>query len=461
MNWYWRILRSLLILICLFFTLETSYALALTRKESFSASPIQIEKASELVFPDYLQRSKIISTYEAEIRQTPDSSLLLRLLAGQYLKRFRERADVEDLLRAEQASRQALSLQNHRDRSSSMILASTLLSQHRFQAALEAIAEAQKFAPDDVNLVALSASIQMELGHYDATHHLLQMLTQKTEDSGHSAVLARYLELTGNLAEARVLMNAAMQQMDAFYSNSAETRAWFHVRAGDLSFAAGQLALAEQRYQEALNLFPQDVAAFTGLARLYAAQHRWQDALEVANRGIEWVPLLEILAYKADAQKALGDSEGVVETEGLMEVVAHLSKVQGIYDRALAMYYVDHGIHIPEALEIARREVLVRDDIYAEDTLAWAAAANHRWTEAQQAAKRATRLGTEDALILFHSGMIALNCGDRPSAFQHLTQALKLNPKFHHRYAEEARQVLSSLASVSVQSNRSTSSYHS
>ena len=456
MDWHWRILRQSLILVCLFWALNYSSALALTGMEPSPASQTQAGDDSELVFPDYLQRSQIIRTYEAEVRQSPDSSLLLRLLAGQYLKRFRERADVEDLLRAEQAARQALSLQNDRDRSSSMILASALLSQHRFQEALQTIIEAQKFAPDDANLVALSASIEMELGHYDTTNHLLQRLTQQTADSGHTAVRARYLELTGNLATARELMNSAMQQMDTFYSNSAETRAWFHVRAGDLSFAAGELPLAEQRYQEALTLFPQDTAAFTGLARLYAAQHRWSEALDIANRGIEGVPLLETLAYKADAQKALGDAEGVIETESLMDVVAHLSKVQGIYDRALAVYYIDHGIHLPEALEIARREVVARDDIYAEDTLAWAAAANHHWKEAQQAVKQATRLGTEDALIQFHSGMIALRCGDRPAAFRYLTQALKLNPKFHHRYAEEARQTLSSLASI--QTSLSTSS---
>ena len=457
MDWHWQRLRQLFIWVCLLWIVGNPSALALTDKASFSVSPSGLEKASELVFPDYLQRSQMISTYEAEVRNAPDSFLLLRLLAGQYLKRFRERADVEDLLRAEQASRQALSLQNDRDRASSMILASTLLSQHRFQAALQVITEAQKFAPDDSNLTALSASIQMELGHYETTERLLKPFTQTTENSGHNAIRARYLELTGDLATARDLLNSAMEQMDAFYSNSAETRAWFHVRSGDLSFLAGELPLAEQRYQEALNLFPQDTAALTGLARLYAAQHRWQEALDAANRGIEWVPLLETLAYKADAQRALGDADGVVETEGLIEVVAHLSKVQGIYDRALAVYYVDHGIHLPEALEIARREVLVRDDIYAEDTLAWAAAANHRWKEAQQAVQQATRLGTQDALIHFHAGMIAKECGDRPSAARHLTQALTLNPQFHHRYADEARQTLSNLASVPSPSSTTSS----
>ncbi|AFZ22816.1 hypothetical protein Cylst_0472 [Cylindrospermum stagnale PCC 7417] len=406
---------------------------------------------SQLVFPDYLERSHIISVYEEKVAQSPNSSMFLRLLADQYLKRFREVGDVEDILRAEQAARRSLALQPRHNQLSSMLLASALLSQHQFREALAVINDAQNLSLDHPNIVSLKASIQMELGNYEATYQLLQTLTDEASNSGNNAVAARYLELTGNLASARQLLDEAMEEMDSFYTTSAETRAWFHVRAGDLAFAVGDFALSEQRYQEALDLFPRHIAAFTGLARLYASGHRWQDALNAANQGVELMPLVETLSYKADAQLALGDQEGAAETEDLIGVVAYLSKVKGIYDRALAVYYTEHGIHLPEALEIARREVAVRDDIFAEDTLAWAAAANGQWQEAQQAAQRATRFGTEDALLQFHAGMIALHLDNREEAIRRLTSAVSLNPQFHHSYADEARQVLANLApSVSL-----------
>ncbi len=357
-------------------------------------------------------------------------------------------ADVEDVLRAEQAARKSLTLQPRHNEVSSMLLASALLSQHQFREALDVL---NNSSVDNPNIVSLRASIQMELGDYEATHQLLQNLAEEESNSGHNAVLARYLELTGNLVSAQQLLNEAMQEMDSFYTTSAETRAWFHVRTGDLAFASGNFTLSEQRYRESFDLFPRHIAAFTGLARLYAAQHRWQDALNVANQGIELMPLVETLGYKADAQRVLGDQEGAAETEDLIGVVAYLSKVKGIYDRALAVYYTEHGIHLPEALEIARSEVAVRDDIYAEDTLAWAAAANEQWQEAQQAAQRATRYGTEDALLQFHAGMIALHLGNREEAIKRLTQAVNLNPQFHHKYADEARQILTNLVpSISV-----------
>lgn len=404
-----------------------------------------VGESSSLVFPDYLQRSHIINFYEQEVHKSPDSPLPLRLVAAQYLKRFREMGDVEDLLRAEQAARSSLAMQPYHNGISSMLLASALLSQHRFQEALDVVTDSQRLVPNEPSVVSLTASIQMELGHYEAAHQLLQTLPDEEGLSGHNAVVVRYQELTGNLAGAQELLEQTMQQMDLFYSNSAETRAWFHVRAGDLAFASGELALSLQRYQEALDLFPMELAAFTGLARLYAVQHRWQEALEAANQGIELVPLVETLGYKADAQRGLGDIKGAAETEALIEIVGHLSQVKGIYDRALAVYYTEHGIHLPEALQIAQREVALRDDIYAEDTLAWAAAANGHWQEAQRASQQAIRYGTEDALLLFHAGTIALHCGDRAAAIKQLTQALNLNPQFHYKYPDEARRVLADL----------------
>jgi tetratricopeptide (TPR) repeat protein len=401
--------------------------------------------SSAPVFPDYLQRSHIISFYEQKVVESPDSSIFLRLLADQYLRRFREIADVEDLFRAEVASRKSLDLQPSNNQSAYMLLASDLLSQHQFRAALDVLNSPKLFF-DDPSVVSLKASIQMELGNYADANQLLQSLAEKTSASGENsapnAVVARYLELTGHLDQALKLLDETMQYMDYFYTNPAENRAWFHVRSGDLAFASGEFALSERRYKEALELFPHHIAAFTGLARLYAAEHRWHDVLNVANQGIDLMPLVETLSYKVDAQTALGDGSGAVETDGLIGVVANLSQVKGIYDRALAVYYTEHGIHLPEALQIARSEVAVRDDIYAEDTLAWAAAANGKWLEAEQAAQRATIHGTQDALVQFHAGIIALHLDRREEAVERLTQALSLNPQFHHKYAEQARQVL-------------------
>ena len=410
------------------------------------------DRLSDQVFPDYEQRDTIIYSYEADVRQHPDSFFSLRLLSAQYLRRFREKADLEDLRRVEETARRSIELQPNNNTPAELLLASALLSQHRFQEASQVITQAQAANPNNPRVAALNASIQMELGNYEAAQALLEPRSngEKTgqvqdENSGQDAVLARYLELTGQLDLARSRLDLALKDEDQYYTNSAETRAWFHVRSGDLAFATGDLSVAEQRYQEARKLFPNNVAALTGLARLYAAQHRWKLVLEVANQGIDRIPLVETLGYKADAQRALKNPTGATDTEALIDVVAHLSQVKGIYDRALAIYYVEHQIHLPEALTIARQEVQLRDDIYAEDTLAWAAAANGQWQEAETAAVRSARYGTEDALLNYHQGVIAQHAGHREAAIKHLQQAVNQNAKFHSSYADDARQRLATL----------------
>src|SRR6476469_5610439 len=85
--------------------------LAVRSAEVLPAHQPQVLGNSAPVFPDYLQRSQIISTYEEKVHQSPNSSVLLSLLTAQYLKRFREVGDVEDLLRAELAARSSLALQ--------------------------------------------------------------------------------------------------------------------------------------------------------------------------------------------------------------------------------------------------------------------------------------------------------------------------------------------------------------
>lgn len=391
------------------------------------------------VYPDYQDRHAQVSGYEAIVQEHP-SFLSLRLLAEEYLKRFREVADPEDLLRAEEAARRVLAIKAQPESSrvsAYSILASALVGQHRFAEALAVAEQGERIAPEP--LQTQLASILMELGEYErAEQHLKQV-------KGGGTVQARYLELTGHLQEARQRIQESMAQIDRFYTSPAELRSWFHLRAADLAFLAGALDEAEQRYREALQIYPQQVPALTGLARLYAAQHRWPEALEAASQGADLLPTADNLGHKADAQRALGDFEGAAATEELIGTVAHLGRVKGLYDRALAIYYSEHGIHLSEALQIARHELLLRQDIYSQDTLAWAAAANGHWQEAKSAIQQALRLNTEDPLLHFHAGMIAAQVQEPQEAVQHFSQALALNPHFHPRYAEQAREMLKEL----------------
>jgi Tfp pilus assembly protein PilF len=49
-------------------------------------------------------------------------------------------------------------------------------------------------------------------------------------------------------------------------------------------------------------------------------------------------------------------------------------------------------------------------------------------------------LGTQDAKLFYHAGMVARAAGDRATAQEYLRWALKLNPSFDPRQSQVAKQ---------------------
>ncbi|HEY3188650.1 MAG TPA: hypothetical protein VGJ70_14310, partial [Solirubrobacteraceae bacterium] len=68
-----------------------------------------------------------------------------------------------------------------------------------------------------------------------------------------------------------------------------------------------------------------------------------------------------------------------------------------------------------------------------------------RVAEAVRAAHRALRLGTEDAQLECHAGLIAAAAVRPRQARRHLRRALALNPYFDLRQAAAARTTLAAL----------------
>jgi tetratricopeptide (TPR) repeat protein len=116
-------------------------------------------------------------------------------------------------------------------------------------------------------------------------------------------------------------------------------------------------------------------------------------------------------------------------------------------NRELALFYADQGIKLPEALELARKELEVRHDIYTWDALAWVLYRNGRFQDAAEAINKALGLHTSDSLLLFHAGMIYHSLAQDSEAADFLARALKTNPHFNVLQTEVARRTLKDLKS--------------
>ena len=96
-------------------------------------------------------------------------------------------------------------------------------------------------------------------------------------------------------------------------------------------------------------------------------------------------------------------------------------------------------------LELAQRELDYRRDIYAYDLLAWNLYKNGRLDEARAAIEEALKLGTKDAKLFFHAGMIYSSLDAKAKATEFLSLALSTNRNFHPVFSATAAEILERL----------------
>ena len=362
-------------------------------------------------------------------------------LGAAYLQKARETGDPSYLSQAEEALLQALHLEA--ESSTAMTLLGALeLSRHRFQDAL-------RWAQDslDANAVnpaayGVKGDAQLELGQYeDAFQSYQAMVDLKPNLESYSRVsFAR--RLTGGV-------NAAIEAMQVAVADGpprSESLAWARVQLGDLYFNSGRADEAAQYYQAALQDFDNYYLALARLGRVRAAQGHYDEAIELYRRAVAIIPQPATLAALGDLYTKTGQAEEAQRQYDTVEFIATLAAInQQVYNRELALFYADHNLKLEYALELASAELEFRKDIYGFDALAWTLFKNNRFDEAAEAMDQAMKLGTKDAMLYFHSGMIQYRLGNEAKAREHLIFALSLNPHFSLLQSGIARQTLSDL----------------
>lgn len=229
-----------------------------------------------------------------------------------------------------------------------------------------------------------------------------------------------------------------------------ENVAWAHFKRGALLFQTGDLGGAGQAHQEALAIYPGYHRALAGLAQVRAAEGLHPEAIALYRKAIGVIPMPEYVANLGDVHARLWQAEEARKQYALVEYIGLLSTFnQVLYNRELALFYLDHDLKLAEALDLARKEQAVRPDIYSHDVLAWALYKNGRPREALAPMAEALKLATKDARLLYHAGMIHQAVGEAEKAREFLTRALATNPHFHLLQAEVAKTALQKLGEPS------------
>jgi tetratricopeptide (TPR) repeat protein len=301
-------------------------------------------------------------------------------------------------------------------------------------------------AADSTSIAArgLVAETELELGRYDQAGRQFGMLASYQGDLGVAPRLARWAELRGRPEEARRLLRQARDAARRRHGMPREQVAWFHLRLGDLALRAGKLDEAERELEAGLEILPGDYRLLGALARLHADRHDWRLAADAGELAVSRALDPATLGLLYDAWAALGDTTKAEEYYRAMAVA--VLRQPGPYHRAWSLFLLDHDREVPRVLGNVDSELRTRRDIYGYDLLAWALHKSGRDAEARAPMARALSLGTRDAMLYFHAGMIDRSLGDTASARARLRTALAINPSWHPSQPAEARATLDSLA---------------
>jgi tetratricopeptide (TPR) repeat protein len=400
-----------------------------------------IEQAPGRPRLDELER--LIRAFSAQTDETPNATGLA-FLGRLELERARLTGDIGSFTRAERALDDAHGLAP-RDAEVGTLLATVRFTTHDFTGALD-LADAVYSAGRDPGALAVRADAQLELGRYAAAAADYRTLSSLLPGSaGVQARAARLAFLQGRQADADRLAAAAesaARREGAFGA----TLAWYGSLRGRMALDGGRYDEAARHYRRAVLLAPDYHVAIGGLAAVRSAQDRYDEAIELYERASRLVPEPQYLASLGDLYMLTGRDDLAETRYGTVKVIATLARAnRQLYDRQLALFYADHDLRPDDALAIAQQSLETRTDVYGYDALAWALYRLERHDEARAASTRALALGTQDARLWYHAGMISIGLGHDDLAVAQLTRALRLSPSFDPVQSAVARDALAEL----------------
>ena len=399
---------------------------------------------SSAVWGQFNSTDQAILRYQRLLqRNSRDASAYYRL-GDAYLQKARENGDFTPIQLAEKALQTCLEIAPGHS-GAARHLAYAMYMRHGFEEAAAQAKRALVLDPTDSHAYGILGDAYLEVGKYAEAASAYQRMVELQGDLYAYSRLAGLKSLRGDPEGAITDLEGAIALGQA-QERPRESIAWAMWQLGNEHMALGNLAVAEARYEEALKTFPGYYRALGGLAQVRAAQQRFSESVALYQQAIGVVPLPDYAAALGDVYTRIGRPNEAQQQYDLVEYIGRLSALNEVlYNRELAYFYADHDRQSATALEFARRELEVRKDVYAYDLLAWALYKNGQPEAALAAMTEALKLGTRDARLFFHAGMIHHRLGDRAKARSYLQRALTTNPFFHPVHVMVAEQTLKAL----------------
>ncbi len=410
-------------------------------------------KRRALVEASSLPTDARIASLETALKADPkDRRVQLELAAG-FIQKLRETGDAGYLNRAANIVNAVLEEQPP--------MPKALRLRNEIEMNLHHFAKVASYAesmlerdPSDAATVGVRGDALMELGDYEQAGESYKRMVSLGANLFSYNRLAYYQFVTGNPDAALGWMAQAV----AAGSNSPENVAWCYSEMGDMLFKVGRIDDAEQAYRLALTAFPGYHRAHAGLGRTSAAGGDLKTAVANFLKAQAVVPLPEYAGWLETLYELDKDAAGAARQRAVLTATEKLMAANGEKaNRTLALIYADKSAdnyvdntgetrrNLGRAMELARAELEVRNDVYTWDALSWVLYKNKKFGEAKEASEKALAQHTPEPGFYFHAGMVAEANGDKVAAREFLHKALALNPHFDPRHAATAKTALERL----------------
>jgi tetratricopeptide (TPR) repeat protein len=383
--------------------------------------------------------SQILNALQTRLATTPRDWSAWASLGELYVQTARRTADPSFYPKAQGALEKSLDL--HPGNAGGLIgMSSLAAARHDFSAALGWARQAVAAAPHNASAYGVEGDALIELGRYDQAFATVQRMIDIRPDLSSYARASYARELQGDVDGAIADMNLALQA-----ASSPADAAWADYQLGELWLNGGRLDRAQDAYARAAAQDPTYIPARQGLAKVAAARGQFGRAIGLYTWVIDRLPLPQYVIELADVYTAAGRTRDAAQQAGLLGVEERLARANGVnLDLEQATYDADHG-HASAALSAARAEWNRRHSVLVADALAWSLYVNGRYAQARTYSVRALALGTRNALMWFHRGMIERALGHRVAAREALARAVAINPHFSLRWAPIALRTLEGL----------------
>ncbi len=416
------------------------------RSRVVAFAPVSVK----LLTPLPTETERMIHKAQSRVAANPGDAGAYAELGAAHFQRARETGDVSEYELAEEALNKSLDIVSTDFTAGEPLasLAEVCMGEHRFADALTYSQKALALGSGDVSPFAIVGDAYADMGEYDKAAKAYARLTPRDMTLAPRAAYARdsrlaYLSfISGDTLGAIALMQTAVTEGAAAQLPS-ENLAWLYYELGEFLTQDGDTAAADSAYMTALTTHPGDYRALAALGKLRGNNGRYDEAIELYSRAIAVVPMPIFVAELGDLYAKAGNINEAKKQYKLVEYMGLLGHInQVLHNRDLALFYADHDMKLAESLDLARRELEVRHDVYSWDALAWALYKSGKYTEAWDASHKALQFGTKDSLLLFHAGMIMEHAGSHDQAAKLLSQALETNPHFHLLYSAQAEKEL-------------------